>query len=304
MKNSSFFVTQIDLSLKEKLAEDLQGKGFTLSSAPYAFFTAKKPGVCCTLYQSGKLTVQGKEKDDFITFYLEPEILQNVSYSHPLLSIDPKARIGMDEAGKGDFFGPLCMAGVFAKEGSIEKLLQIGVKDSKQLSDSTIKAISEEIKKHFPYKILRLMPETYNSLYDKFHNLNRLLAWGHATVLQELSEKTGCTHALLDQFALPELMENMLQTKKIAVTLTQRTKAESDPVVAAASILARNAFVEGIEALEKHYALHLPKGASSIVVQKGKEILDKHDMSLLGKVAKLHFKTTEMIRNARTTPHS
>lgn len=291
----SCFVTKIDLSLKDKLQNDLSSQGFILEPAPYAFFSAKKTGISCSLYHSGKLTVQGKNKEEFISFYLEPEILQNLSYTHPALQHDSSARIGLDEAGKGDFFGPLCIAGVFAPADSIQKLLDLGVKDSKKLSDESILAISKEIKRSFPHKILRLFPETYNKLYNKFHNLNRMLGWAHATVLEDLSKETLCKKAILDQFALPELMESLLKQKKLDVELIQRTKGEEDPVVAAASILARAAFVEGIKKLEEEVNLPLPKGASVAVIKAGQNAVQKQGREILSKISKTHFKTTQVV---------
>lgn len=291
-KNSpSCFVTQIDLSLKDKLQSDLEGQGFVLSPAPYAYFSAKKGSTSCVLYHSGKLTVQGKDKDDFISFYLEPEILQNLSYTNPSTLHDEAARIGLDEAGKGDFFGPLCIAGIFVDKGRIEELLQMGVKDSKKLNDESIVKIASKLRTNFPFKVLRLFPETYNRLYDKFHNLNRLLGWAHTTVLEELSQKTGCKKAILDQFAFPELVESFLKQKKMDVDLTQRVRGEEDPVVAAASILARAAFVEGIQELEKTVGFPLPKGASSTVVQAAQNAFHKHGPSIFTQIAKTHFKT-------------
>jgi ribonuclease HIII len=291
----SYFVATIDTALKQKLETDLIGQGFVLAPAPYAFFSAKKQGISCVFYHSGKLTVQGKAKREFIEFYLEPEILKSFAYTNPTANIDSTSRIGLDEAGKGDFFGPLCIAGFFAPEGSIEELLNLGVKDSKALNDVTILQIAKKLKEKFPHKILRLFPETYNRLYGKFHNLNRMLAWAHTTVLEELSTKTGCKKAILDQFAIPELVDSFIKQKKLDVDLTQRVRGEEDPVVAAASILARAAFVEGMEELEKEHGLSLPKGASSLVVQAGKKAVAIKGPEILEKVAKLHFKTREVV---------
>ena len=295
MSSPACFVATIDLSLKDKLEEDLKAQGFELSKAPYAFFSAKKGAISCNLYLSGKLTVQGKGKDEFIAFYLEPEILKNLSYTYPEAQQDQSARIGLDEAGKGDFFGPLCIAGFYAPEGEVATLVKLGVKDSKTLSDKTILALSKKLKESFPYKILQLFPETYNNLYAKFQNLNRMLAWGHATVLGDLSEKTNCKKAILDQFASPPLMEEMLKRKKIAVDLTQRCRGEEDPVVAAASILARAAFVEGIAKLEDTYQIALPKGASSQVILAGRKAIQKHGSQILSSISKTHFKTTQEV---------
>ena len=114
MNKSPCFVATIDVALEEKLRSDLTEQGFVLTHPLHTLFAAQKKGVSCTLYESGKLTVQGKDKDDFIAFYLEPEILQSFAYIHPTANIDLTARIGIDQAGKGDFFGPLCIAGVQA----------------------------------------------------------------------------------------------------------------------------------------------------------------------------------------------
>ena len=202
-----------------------------------------------------------REKDPFIEFYLEPEILQSVANSYPDTQVDLKARIGVDEAGKGDFFGPLCIAGVFATEDHIKELLKIGVKDSNKMNDKAILVLSQKIKKICIHSIVRISPKRYNELYEKFHNLNRLLAWGHATAISELAGRTQCKNVIIDQFANEEVVLSALKHKNLTVDLTQRHKAESDPVVAAASILARAAFVEGIDQLSAEVGMELPKGS-------------------------------------------
>ena len=292
-EKKSCFVAEIDLSLTEKLKEDLIDQGFILKPAPYALFSAQKKGISCTLYTSGKLTVQGKGMEDFIEFYLEPEILHTLTFSHPETQIDLKARIGIDEAGKGDFFGPLCIAGIYADEQKIRELLSIGVKDSKRLTDKTILSLSIKIKQICPHSIIRLFPKKYNELYGKFRNLNRLLAWGHATAIAELVEKTHCKEVIIDQFASEHVVIQALEQKKLEVSLTQRHKGEEDPVVAAASILARAAFVDGIEKLEIEYGTPLPKGASAQVIDAGRKFVAKKGKEQLEYVAKLHFKTTQ-----------
>lgn len=285
------FVATIDLALSEKLKGDLEDQGFELTNPPYTIFSAQKKGVSCTLYTSGKITVQGKGKDDFITYYLEPEILKALAYSYPELGVDMAERIGVDEAGKGDFFGPLCIAGVYAKEEGIKELIAWGVKDSKRISDKIVLELSKKIKGRMPHSIVRLFPKKYNELYANFRNLNRLLAWGHATAIFELVEKTSCSNVIIDQFASESLVENALKQKKISPKLTQRHRAEDDPVVAAASILARAAFLEGLQQLSDTVGITLPKGASSSVIEVGKLLVGKKGKEILGDVAKTHFKT-------------
>ncbi|MBS0620807.1 MAG: ribonuclease HIII [Verrucomicrobia bacterium] len=294
-EKTSCFVTTIDLRLADKLQSDLAEQGFTLKTPAYTIFAAQKKGVSCTLYTSGKLTVQGKEMAEFITFYLEPEILQSVAYSYPETQVDLKSHIGIDESGKGDFFGPLCIAGVYATELQIKELLAIGVKDSKTIPDTSIRKLSKKIQAICPFSIVYLSPKKYNELYQNFRNLNRLLAWGHATAIGELVAKTGCTDVVIDQFASEDVVIKALKQKALSVSLTQRHKAEADPVVAAASILARASFVEGLERLGKPFEVELPKGASPLVKKMGTLLVRKYGSGILNDVAKLHFKTTQEI---------
>jgi len=294
-KPTGSFVTKIDLNLSEKLKTDLIDQGFEITQPPYTEFSGKKKGVSCTLYSSGKLMVQGKEKGDFIAFYLEPEILKQLSYTHPETLVDLTPRIGIDEAGKGDFFGPLCIAGLYADEAQIKQLLDLGVRDSKRMNDTAIIALASEIRSHFPHSIVKINPQKYNELYEKFHNLNKLLAWGHATAIEELVTNTGCKEVIIDQFASEHVVENALKRKHLEVSLTQRHYGEEDPIVAGASILARAAFVQGIEQLGKSVDLELPKGASAQVIKAGKALVAKHGKEMLFKMAKLHFKTTDAV---------
>ncbi len=289
------FVATIDLTLSPKLEKDLKSQGFTFTKPQYTIFSANKPGVSCTLYTSGKLTVQGKEKDEFITYYLEPEILKNVAYSYPEVNVDFAARIGSDEAGKGDYFGPLCVAAVQADENGIKELLKLGVKDSKEMSDKSMLTLAPKIRAVSTVSVVRISPLKYNEMYRNFKNLNHLLAWAHATAIGELVEKTGCLKALLDQFTAEPLVEKLLIKKGIKIDLTQRPRAEEDPVVAAASIMARAAFVDGIDALGKEIGMTLPKGANSHVLDAGRKLVQQQGRAILEKVAKLHFKTTQQI---------
>ncbi len=285
------FVTEIDVNLSGKLKEDLTSQGFELTTPPYTLLQGKKTGVSITLYMSGKLVVQGKDKDEFIRFYLEPEILGSLVFSHPELSLDMESRIGVDEAGKGDFFGPLCVAAFYADEPTLKELTRLGIKDSKQLGDPMILKLARELRK-FPHAAVSIFPSKYNELYSRFKNLNHLLAWGHATAIEELMEKTGCNRVIIDQFAHESVVLSALKKKGISPNLTQRVRGEADPVVAAASILARAAFVEGIDRLEKAFNTPLPKGAARQVIDAGRRFILKHSREELKEVAKLHFKTT------------
>jgi len=291
------FTVEIDIALKGKLIKDLENQGFKIEKIPYAFFAAKKKGISCVFYESGKFTVQGKEKDEFIEFYLEPEILKSLAYTHPEASMNLSSRIGVDESGKGDFFGPLCVVALFADKTTITTLIKIGAKDSKKISDSEILKKAEIIKKTCPFAFLCLKPEKYNELYAKFKNLNFLLAWCHATVIDNLVKRTACTTVIVDQFAYPAVLEKAIKQKKIDINLTQKTHAEEDIVVAAASILARAYFLEGLEKLSASYAIKIPKGASKQVKDTAQKLILKYGNDILKKVAKTHFKTAQNLEN-------
>lgn len=295
MKNSACFTAAIDLNLAEKLKRDLEAQGFELSKPPYTLFSGKKKGVSCTLYESGKLTVQGKEMEPFIEFYLEPEILKEFKFSHPSAATDLSPRIGMDEAGKGDFFGPLCIAALYADSEGIRTLIEWGIKDSKRLSDDTIQKLAKKIRSSFAYTVIRLFPHKYNELYGKFKNLNRLMGWAHAAALGDVSQKTGCKEAILDQFADERIVNRQLEQKKLDVHLVQKVRGEEDVVVAGASILARAAFLDGMKELSEEHGVELPKGASHLVKKTASQLVSKHGPEILDKVAKTHFKTTKEI---------
>lgn len=293
------FSTTLDMSLADKLRHGLEEQGFDLTQPQYTVFSGKKKGVSCTLYQSGKLLVQGKDMQEFIEFYLEPEILQDFSFTYrddeQVVELDKTPRIGIDEAGKGDFFGPLCIAGVFAGGEDVAKLKALGVRDSKGLRDEVILKIAREVRKNFPHSIVRIGPEKYNELYVKFANLNKLLAWGHSTAIESLMKETQCDNVIIDQFAAEHVVESALKRKGISPNLTQRHRGEEDIVVAAASILARAAFVEGIDKLGKTHSTTLPKGASKKVIQVGRALVAQKGSEVLKLVGKVHFKTHDDI---------
>lgn len=294
---SASYVTRLDLTLASKLREGLLERGFSLSQPQYTVFSAKKKGVSCTLYESGKLLVQGKEKDEFIEYFLEPEILQSFSYGYEkdLVKVDRTARIGVDESGKGDFFGPLCIAGLQADGESVDRLAELGVKDSKALNDVVIRRVAADLRRHYPHHVVRITPLKYNELYAKFRNLNHLLAWGHSTVIEQLVLKSHCRRVVVDQFAAEWVVETALKRKQLDVELFQRPRAEEDLVVAGASILARAAFLEGLDHLEQIFSLKFPKGASKKVIEVGKQFVTRHGRERLNEVGKLHFKTYDEV---------
>ena len=204
-------------------------------------------------------------------------------------------RIGIDESGKGDYFGPLVIAAVFVDATTQGELKLMEVRDSKKISDGRILEMAPDIKTICPHSVIAIGPQKYNELYAKIKNLNRLLAWGHAKALENLLERVPCERAISDQFGNERLILNALQDKGRTIILEQRTKAESDLAVAAASILARAEFLLRLKRLSNEVGTTLPKGASPTVELAARMVIKKHGQDRLGDVAKLHFKTTQAV---------
>ncbi|MCP2519475.1 ribonuclease HIII [Candidatus Aminicenantes bacterium AC-335-K20] len=208
-----------------------------------------------------------------------------------------KSRIGTDESGKGDYFGPLVVAGVYVKSENDEKNLKnIGVRDCKRISDRRIIEIAEIIKKNFIYSIVLIGPEKYNELYKKMRNLNRILAWAHSRVIENILNKVDCNYVITDQFADEKYILNTLMEKGKKVFIEQQPKAEEDIAVASASVLARAEFLVKLDSLSKEIDVQLLKGSSSGVKKLAKEILLTKGEKVLNKIAKLHFRITQEIK--------
>ncbi len=279
------------------LKQALQDQQFEFSVLAYGHFTAKKGKCSVNYYQSGKVTIQGKQCREFIEFTFEPMVLgeARLGYEEELHPDRYEPHFGVDEAGKGDFFGPLVIVGAYVDRDRARWLIEMGVKDSKSVgSDKKIADLAKGIREMLGRRcsVVKIGPVKYNELYGKFRNLNRLLAWGHAQVIENLKAVVpACPRALSDQFANPRLIENYLKQKKVDIVLDSRTKAESDPAVAAASILARDAFVSGLGALGEPWKVELLKGAGAGVKQQAIQLFQQHGDSVLDAICKKHFKT-------------
>jgi ribonuclease HIII len=210
---------------------------------------------------------------------------------------EPEQYIGTDESGKGDYFGPLVICGVYVNKDTSARLKKIGVRDSKELSDSAIRDIALRIKKIIGgcYEIIAITPGTYNLLYEKMKNVNRILGWGHAKVLNNLLEKCEINEAISDKFGNEKYIVNSLPEQWKNIKLHQLTKAERYTAVAAASILARNRFCEWFEIQKRDIGIELPKGASSIVEDTALKIKEVYGFDKLNELVKLHFRTTMKI---------
>lgn len=204
-------------------------------------------------------------------------------------------RIGTDESGKGDFFGPLVVAAFFMPEGHEGALRELGVKDSKRTSDARCREIAEVLKRGYVHSIVSVGPEKYNALYEKLRNLNRILAWAHARAIENILERVPAGRAVTDQFGDERFVREALLKKGRAIDLVQMPRAEEDPAVAAASILARAEFLARLHFLARDVGADLPKGASAIVEAAAVKLVRDKGPGILDKVAKTHFKTTARV---------
>lgn len=286
-----------------KVKEFFEIKNIVFSPLQYAKWRASGNGYIAALYNSGKFVIQGKDVSLIVSEFEKFMGISTLSEQMSLLTM-PKEDvkeifieeyIGTDESGKGDFFGPLVVAGVFVDVELAKRFKLLGIKDSKKLDDKTIIKLAAEIRNTAPHSVVTIMPEKYNELYNSFKNLNKLLAWGHARVIENVLEKQQCGYALSDKFGDESLIKNALMKKGQKIHLEQRTKGESYIAVAAASVIARAEFVKRCDELAKKYSMEFPKGASEKVVLCGKKFVKQFGKDNLMSVAKMHFKTIEQL---------
>ena len=212
-------------------------------------------------------------------------------------STERNGRIGIDESGKGDYFGPLVIAAAYVNPVIERDLKLMKVRDSKRISDPRVLQLASDLRQVCKHSIVAIGPERYNELYQKIGNLNRLLAWGHARALENLLEQVDAQQAIADQFGDERFILNALLEKGKHVQLVQRPKAEEDLAVAAASILARAEFLRRLSALSEKVGTSLPKGASPSVELAARMVVKKRGQDALRTIAKLHFKTTKAVLN-------
>jgi ribonuclease HIII len=304
MKQNSFTI-KLTGDQQAKLAALLRAPHCTPVQVPHTTI-AVDTGTCrVNLYTSGKCLVQGKGAEEWITFTLEPEVLGEARLGYEAVH-DPESvqpHMGIDESGKGDFFGPLVIASVYTDAKSVEILKELGARDSKKISsDRVALQMASDIRKKLDGKfaIVAIGPEAYNRMYAKIGNVNRLLAWGHARAIENLLEKVpDCPRALSDKFGPVSRIERALMEKGKKIKMDQRTKAESDPAVAAASILARAGFLMALRKMEKDFGIEtVPKGCSAKVKQIAERLIADRGPGILLKTCKCHFRTTDEVLGA------
>ena len=283
-------VLKLSPAEQAELEERLEGGPFDYRSVPHARFSVKGEGVVATLYNSGKLVVQGGEPQLFTQRYLG-----RVAAPEKKLADPTKDLIGADEAGKGDYFGPLVAAAVLLPADRRDDMRGLGVTDSKRLNDDSIARMAPVIEDNFVHAIEFLDPPDYNATWGKLRNVNEVLGDLHAKAIGRIAQKGSAV--LIDRFAAESVMSKRLDP--LGVELHQATKAESELAVAAASVLARNTFVKRLDLLSEEWAVDLQKGAGAPTDRAGRKFITLHGFEALEKVAKVHFKNTEKIRHGR-----
>ncbi|PYI76727.1 MAG: ribonuclease HIII [Verrucomicrobia bacterium] len=285
-----------------KLRALLEELGFDFSPKQYTLFFAQKNKLSVAVYEKGpKVLVQGRDVEEFVQFELEPKILGEAKLGYEEVHSPEmfEAHFGVDESGKGDFFGPLVISGVYVDRGIGRKLLDAGVVDSKRIgSDTRIRALADTIRKSSLGLVETVLigPAKYNELYEKFGNLNKLLGWGHARVIENLlAKKPACPRSLSDQFADARVISASLLKHGRKIAIEQRPRAESDIAVAAASIVAREAFINWLERKSKELGIRLERGVSPSVKDTARKLVEMNGPDALREVAKVHFRTAHEI---------
>lgn len=294
---------KLDSEQQDVLYALLEAGNYKLETVPHTRIAVSLPDCRINLYNSGKCVIQGKGAADFVTFTMEPLVLLDAQLGYE--EIDPEQKephLGVDESGKGDFFGPLVIAAAYIDAEIYDAFKAANVRDCKDISSDkvTIK-MAADIRKvlNGRYGGLCLGNATYNRLYAKMNNVNRILAWGHATSIENALEKVpDCPKAICDKFGPEHRIKSALKTRGKKIELIQRTKAESDLAVAAASVMARANFLQNIEHIGKKYDITIPKGCSAKTVEVACDLVKKHGPGILPKIAKCHFKTTDKVLEA------
>ena len=285
--SSNTIVLKVPRAGFDALRASISPGPFEFRSVPHAEFSVKGEGVVATLYTSGKFVVQGAEALMFLARWTEldvaaapekPEKSAKSRPDDPPLDLDPPVT-GSDEAGKGDYFGPLVVAAVRADAETLERLAEWGVADSKTLSDSRALKLGAQLVDGVEHAIRRVDPNEYNALYPTYPALNTFLADLHAEVIGKLAGRGE--NVIVDQFEKRGLVRSRLEP--LGVRLTEVPRAERHAAVAAASILARREFLLGSQELSEDFGMVLHKGAGAPT-----------EDALRG-AAKLHFKNTQKI---------
>lgn len=308
-------VFKVSENVKQKMIEyykDIRRE----KTPPYAIFQAMEADTIITLYESGKAMFQGISADIDANIWTDMEKKLNnrtidinepkkerEKYKEELNYYYSLSTIGSDEVGTGDYFGPIVVTATYVDKDKINFINDLGVKDSKKLTDDKILKIAPSLIKEIPYVTFTLNNKDYNEYQKKGYNMNKIKAILHNKVLYTLThkeEKYPYKKIVVDQFVYPrKYFEHIANATEKVTNITFTTKAESKCAsVAAASIISRYIFLMKINELTKELGLEIPKGANAIVDEIGSTIVKKYGIGKLNEIAKLNFKNTAKIKEA------
>lgn len=298
-KKLATYTVKLDDAGMGKLETICRARGWAPAEVAYTRFAFKGPNVNVSAYTSGKVVIAGKGTEDFVTMTLEPEVTGEARLGYDEVNHPEwfEEHAGLDESGKGDFFGPLVAATVIADRAAIDGWRAAGVQDSKKITEGRILALDRQIRTTKGTVVKTILAQDmrqYNDLMQgkRFFSQNHILAFQHARALQEALKVRRAAWGMLDQFTETPLVQREL--KKLGVEgfeLRMQTKAEADPVVAAASVVARAEYVRQMRALSERYGETLGKGAGAEVKAQGRRLVEKLGAGALRDYAKLHFRT-------------
>ena len=278
----------------------------------YAIFQADDADTVITLYESGKVVFQGISADIYANIWRETEIMLNGKAPVEKEKKEKKEdndktdyyfinSIGSDEVGTGDYFGPMVVCASYVTRKDISFLEDLGVRDSKKLTDEKILKVAEDIMKRIPFNAFILNNTEYNNLQDKGYNMNKIKAILHNRVLLGLMKKDNYSYdmVVVDQFTPERNYYGYLKGQEnVFRKITFTTKAEDKCLsVACSSIISRYLFLKETEKMGEELGSFIPKGAGTLVDEYGIKIVNKYGKEKLREIAKLNFKNTEKILN-------
>jgi ribonuclease HIII len=304
------FTYELTAAQQAQVQEILRTGNYRPVPMEHTRIAVETPDCRIALYRSGKCLIQGKGAAEFVTFVLEPLVLQQagLGYESVLNPEESRPHIGVDESGKGDFFGPLVAVSAFADEALARTMREMNVRDSKRItSDRVALDLGRDLRRLLGrrFSVVLIGPRAYNRLYAKMRSVNTLLAWAHARAIENLLEVVpDCGMAISDQFGSKAQVSRALMKRGRKIELVQRPRAESDMAVAAASVIAREQFLRALIQLGETYGLKVPKGASAAVQAAAVAIGRKRGPAILLETAKCHFKTADTVLAALGTGRS
>lgn len=304
---------KVSENTKEKMVNYFNDKK-RMKTPPYAVFQADEADTVVTLYESNKVVFQGISADIDAAIWTQMEQKLNPNKKVEVKNKDNDKlkkektinknlyysdAIGSDEVGTGDYFGPLVVSAAFVKKEDIAFLEEIGVKDSKKLTDEQILKVVPKIIKKIPYYSIALSNKEYNEQYGDNMNMNKIKTILHNKVLLNMSSKYNYEKIIVDEFAKPYIYYNYLkEAGKVQKGITFVTKGEDASLaVAAASLISRYIFIKKFDELSQKLDITLPKGAGNHVDQVGASIVSKYGFEKLNDIAKVNFKNTEKIKS-------